>query len=131
MAQKRDDYEEDEDSDDKTFALDKITIITAVSFIIIAELFLYFLKIKTGADFTWVQIVFGLITGIVMALFLVWIRFIMASNRYMGGFISLAGIISMTYAVTRKYQGTYTTIFMSIGILISLAYTIFYFIKKR
>lgn len=130
MAQKKDDYEDEDNSEDKTFALDKITIITAISFIILAELFFYFLKIKTNADFTWVQIVFGMITGLVMALFLVWIRFIMVSNRYMGSFLSVAGIISVAYAVTRKYQGTYTTAFISIGILLVLGYTIFYFVKS-
>lgn len=131
MAQKRDDYEDEDDSDNKTFAVDKLTTITAISFVILAELFFYFLKIKTNADFGWVQIVFGIIIGLVMALFLVWIRFIMASNKYMGGLISVAGIIAVAYALTRKYQGTYTTIFLSIGILLALFYTFFYFIKSN
>ncbi len=129
MAQKRDDYEDEDDSEDKTFAVDKLTIITAISFIIIAELFFYFLMVKTGASYTWVQIVFGIITGLVMTLFLVWIRFIMSSNRYLGLFLSVAGIISVWYALTRNYQGIYTTVFISIGILLSLFYTIFYFVK--
>ncbi len=131
MASKRDEYEEDEDSDSsKTFALDKLTVISTILFIILAELFLYFLNVKTGADYIWVQIVFGILTGLVITLYLVWTRFIMASNKYLGAFLSLAGIISIAYAVTRKYQGTYTTIFMSIGIVLALFYTIFYFVKS-
>ena len=131
MAQKRDDYEDEDDSEDKTFAVDKLTIITAISFIIIAELFFYFLMVKTGASYTWVQIVFGIVTGLVMTLFLVWIRFIMASNRYLGLFLSVAGIISVWYALTRNYQGIYTTVFISIGILLALSYTIFYFVNAN
>ena len=129
MAQKRDDYEDEDDSEDKTFTVDKLTLITAISFIIIAELFFYFLMVKTGASYTWVQIVFGIVTGLVMTLFLVWIRFIMASNRYLGLFLSVAGIISVWYALTRNYQGIYTTVFISIGILLALSYTIFYFVN--
>lgn len=130
MATKRDDYEEDEDSDNsKNFALDKLTIITGISFILICELFLYFLSTKTNAPFGIAQIIFALISGLVLTLYLIWTRFIMASNRYLGGFLSLAGIISVAYAVTRKYQGTYTTIFIVIGILLALLYSIFYFVK--
>lgn len=127
---KKEEFDDDDDSDNKIFALDKLTIITTISLVILSELFFYFLKTKTGADYTWVQIVFGIIVGLVISLFLVWIRFIMASNRYLGGILSVAGIIAIVYALTRKYQGTYTTIFMSIGIIISLGYTIFYFIKS-
>lgn len=130
MATKKDDFDEDDDSDDKTFALDKITVITGIAFIILAELFFYFLNVKTNAEYTWVQIVFGIITGLVMALFLVWIRFIMASNKYLGGILSVAGTGAVVYALTRKYQGTYTTVFMSIGIVLALAYTIFYFVRS-
>lgn len=130
MAQKRDEYEEDEDSDNKTFALDKLTILTGISFIVLCELFLYILSTKTDASFGVTQIVFALISGIVLTLYLVWTRFIMASNKYLGSFLSVAGIISVAYALTRKYQGTYTTTFMSIGILLALGYTIFYFVKS-
>ena len=127
MAQKRDDY--DEDSQEERFSIDKLTILTGISLILICELFLYFLSAKTQSSFGLTQITFALIAGIVLTLYLIWTRFIMASNRYLGGFLSVAGIISVAYALTRKYQGIYTTIFMSIGVLLGLFYTIFYFVK--
>ncbi|MBM3231965.1 hypothetical protein FJZ21_01135 [Candidatus Pacearchaeota archaeon] len=128
---KRDDYEEDEDLDNsKTFALDKLTVISGVLFILICELFLYFLSTKTDATFGLTQIMFGAISGIVLTLYLIWTRFIMASNRFLGLFLSLGGIISVGYALTRKYQGFYTTTFLIIGIILALFYTIFYFIKS-
>lgn len=130
MAQKRDDYEEDnEDIPNSRFLLDKLTATATIAFIILAELFLYFLKVKTGAEFGIVQIIFGIIAGVVIALFLIWVRFIIAGNKYLGTFISLVAILAVPYALTRKYQGTYTTTFMIIGIVMALAYTIFYFVK--
>lgn len=126
---KREDYEEDDSEDEKRFSIDKLTISTAIAFIILCELFLYFLSTKTEASFGLAQIAFAFISGIVLTLYLVWTRFIMASNKYLGSFLSVAGIISVAYALTRKYQGTYTTIFMSIGILLGLFYTFFYFAK--
>lgn len=130
MAQKKgvEPYLEDTQESYK-FHLDKITLFTGIAFIAICELFFYFLSAKTSVDFTIGQIIFGLVAGISLTLFLLWTRFIMASNKYLGGFISLTGILATTYALTRKFQGTYTTTFMVIGIVIALAYTIYYFIK--
>ncbi|MEK6908639.1 MAG: hypothetical protein AABX23_01145 [Nanoarchaeota archaeon] len=130
MAQKRDDYEDEDSDDDEKLYFDKLTIFIGISFIVLSELFLYFLSIRTGSSYGLKEIAFALITGIVITLFLMWIRFIMSSNKYMGGFIGVAGVISVAYALTRKYQGTFTTIFLSIGILFALFYTIFYFIKS-
>ncbi|MEK6915623.1 MAG: hypothetical protein AABW89_03740 [Nanoarchaeota archaeon] len=129
MAQQKQDEFEDEDEDGSKFKLDFINVLTVLSLIIISELFLYFLSVKTDSSFGLKEIVFGIFSGIVMSLFLIWVRFIMASNKYLGGIISLVGMISIVYALTRKYQGTYTTIFMSIAIVIGLFYSIFYFVK--
>lgn len=129
MAQKRDDYEEDDYGEDKRFSLDKLTIFTGIAFILICETFFYFLNIKTGYPYGIKEMIFALIAGVVITLYLIWTRFIMASNKYLGAILSVAGIISVAYALTRKYQGTYTTIFMSIGVLLALFYTFFYFVK--
>ena len=133
MAQKLDDYESEETEDEKQkdhrFHLDKITIFTAISFIILCDAFLYLLSVKTSEPFGIVQILFSIMSGAVMALFLVWTRFIMTTNRFMGAFLSIAGIVATSYALTRKYQGGYTTTFLIMGIVIALAYTIYYFIR--
>ncbi len=126
---KRDDYEEDSDDEDRRFLLDKFTIFTGIFFVLLCEVFFYFLNIKTGSAYGSKEMIFALIAGIVITLYLIWTRFITASNRYLGAFLSVAGIISVAYALTRKFQGNYTTIFMSIGILLALIYTFFYFIK--
>lgn len=126
---KRDDYEEDSDEEDHRFLLDKFTIFTGIALILLCEVFFYFLNMKTGSAYDFKEMIFAIFAGIVITLYLIWTRFIMASNKYLGAILSIAGVISVAYALTRKYQGTYTTIFMSIGIILALAYTIFYFVK--
>lgn len=126
---KKEEYDEDDEEKNPKLYFDKLTISALIAFIILSELFLYILGTKTGAPFGLKEIIFALFAGISITLFLIWIRFILASNKYMGAFISIAGIASVTYALTRKYQGVYTTIFLSIGIILSLVYVIFYFIN--
>ncbi len=131
MAQKRDSYEDDSDDEpDKIKIFDKITLITGIVFIILGELFLYLLSVKTGSTFAMKEILFGLMSGISLTLFLIWIRYIMRGNKHLGGILGVGGIIAVSYAVTRKYQGAYTTTFISIGAIIALGYMIYYFIKS-
>ena len=131
MAQKKEDYEDEGPEEDSTskFSLDKSTILALIAFIALSGLFFYFLSIKTETVFGFVQVIFAIITGIVITLFLMWIRFMISSNKYLGAFISIVGIVAIVYALTRKYQGTYTTTFITIGIILAMAYTISYFIK--
>ncbi len=130
MPQKRDAYEEELDIDqDSKFSFDKMTWFIGLLFIILAELFFYFLSLKTEASFGLKEIIFAFMIGAVTTLFLIWARFIIFINKYLGAFIGFTGIIAITYSLSRKYQGTYTTIFMSIGIILALFYLIFYFIK--
>src|SRR6185436_327019 len=105
MAQKRDDYDEEdsEDAGPSKLTLDKITIVTLIAFIAISVLFLYLLSVKTEATFGLKEIVFAIVSGIVIILFLIWTRFLMTNNKYLGAFISIAGIIAIVYALTRKY----------------------------
>lgn len=120
---KADDFEEYEDSRPEAPKLiDNLTIIMGVLFLILSEAFFYLLSVKTGAAFTWVQIVFGIIISLVITLFLFWTKFVMANNKYMGGLMALVGILGMYYALTRRYQGVYTTAFLIAGILIALGY---------
>jgi hypothetical protein len=131
MAQKRDSYEDDSDDEpDKIKIFDKITLVTGIVFIILGELFLYLLSVKTGSTFAMKEILFGLMSGISLTLFLIWIKYIMAGNKHLGGILGVGGIIAVSYAVTRKYQGAYTTTFISMGAIIALGYMIYYFIKS-
>jgi len=131
MAQKRDSYEDDSDDEpDKIKIFDKITLVTGIVFIILGELFLYLLSVKTGSTFVMKEILFGLMSGISLTLFLIWIRYIMTGNKHLGGILGVWGIIAVSYAVTRKYQGAYTTTFISISAIIALGYMIYYFIKS-
>lgn len=129
MKKEQDFDNEDSPDPDLRFTLDYLTIFLVISLILISELFLYFLSVKIDTSFGLKEVVFGLVSAISMALFLIWTRFIMESNKHLGGLIGVAGIISVAYALTKKYQGIYTTTFISIGILISLGYTIYYFVK--
>jgi hypothetical protein len=132
MAQRKDEYEDEEDQDNNSkFSIDKLTVFTLLALVIICELFFHFLSLRAGGMYGFKEMIFAVVTGIVMTLFLLWCRFIMASNRFLGGFISVAGIIAFVYALTRKYQGPYTITFMSIGICLALFYTIFYFVKFK
>lgn len=131
--QKKEEFDSEDSGEglNQRLSFGKLTIFIGVAFIFLAETFLYFLSSKTGASFGLKEIAFGLISGIVITLFLIWARFIMASNKYLGAFISLTGIIAIVYALTRKYQGIYTTVFTSIGVILALFYIIFYFVKAN
>ena len=60
---------------------------------------------------------------------LFWIRWIMWGNKYAAIFISLLVTAGMVYALTRKYQGIYTTVFAVIGSVLFLGYIILEFWK--
>jgi cation transporter-like permease len=90
MAQKRDSYEDDSDDEpDKIKIFDKITLVTGIVFIILGELFLYLLSVKTGSTFAMKEILFGLMSGISLTLFLIWIKYIMAGNKHLGGILGV------------------------------------------
>ncbi|MBS3083310.1 hypothetical protein J4423_00745 [Candidatus Pacearchaeota archaeon] len=132
MAIKRDDnFEDDEEDSDTNQILTFPTILVGVILIILSEAFFYLLSSKTGSPFGLTQMVFALMLAIVITLFLLWIRWIMFSDKYMGLFISLVGTVAMYYALTRKYQGTYTTIFAIIGAILILGYTVIQFVQAN
>ncbi|MBS3081331.1 hypothetical protein J4416_00130 [Candidatus Pacearchaeota archaeon] len=130
MIAQREEFDEDEDDNQKSeLTLDKLTISLSISLMLISVLFLYILSLKTGSSFGFKEIAFGIVSGIVMTLFLIWAKFLMSGNKYLGAIIGFVGTISTTYALTRKYHGPYTTIFMSIGALLALAYIIIQYTK--
>jgi|SRR3989338_850466 len=126
------DFDNDDESDqDQRFTLDYLTIFLVILLILTSELFLYFLSVKTQVSFGFKEIVFGLVSAMSMSLFLIWTRFILVSNKYLGIIIEILGIVAIAYALTKKYQGIYTTTFILIGIVIALTYTIFYLLKSN
>ena len=126
------DFDNDDESDqDQRFTLDYLTIFLVILLILTSELFLYFLSVKTQVSFGFKEIVFGLVSAMSMSLFLIWVRFILVSNKYLGIIIEILGIVAIAYALTKKYQGIYTTTFILIGIVIALTYTIFYLLKSN
>src|SRR3989344_9425494 len=125
MAIKRDDnFEDDDEGSDQKQVLNFTTVVAGIILLVLSESFLYILSSKTGASFGLKQMFFALTLAIVITLFLLWIRWIMFSNKYMGIFISLIATAGMYYGLTRKYSGPYTTTFGIIGVVLILGYTI-------
>jgi len=127
------DAEVEDEGDEKipsSFSAGFPTIIFGIIFLILAETFFYILSEKTGAPFGLTQMAFGLAIAVIISLFLGWVRIILRSNKYTGLFLGIVGTVAMYYALTRKYQGTYTTIFAIIGIILVLGYTIMQFVKS-
>jgi len=127
VVKKESEFESDEESEIKS--KDKLVWFIGAGFIILSELFLYLSSQKTGSEFGIVQILFGILTAAVITLFLFWLRYLMASNRYSAIIIFLLVLGAVWYGITRRYQGVYTTIFLSVGGILALAYAIFLFVK--
>lgn len=132
MQTKKEEYDEDEESEDekKGFEIDKPTLILSALFVIISELFFYLLSSKTGSAFGLKEIFFALVVAIVISLFLAWVSFMINLNRYLGTVIGLAGVGAMIYALRTQYQGLYTNIFTILSAVIAIGYIIFYFSKS-
>ena len=129
MATKKEDNFEDDSGDESKQVLNFSTIVAGIILLILSETFFYLLSEKTGATFGLTQIIFALILAIVLTLFLLWIRWIMFSDKYTGIFISIVATAGMYYGLTRKYQGAYTTTFGIIGAILILSYTIMQFVQ--
>ena len=134
---KEDEFEEDdEDAENKEKAKSPLligmsTIITGILFIIIAEVFFYLLSTKTDEVFGVKEIIFGLIVAILINLFLLWIKFLMRSNRYLGAIIGVAGTGAMIYALRAQFKGIYTNTFAIISAVIALGYIFMHFWKSK
>ena len=135
MASKRDDYEDEEDSEpienNKRFSVGLATIVAGILFLILAEAFLYLLSAKTGAPFSTNEIIFGIILAVVITLFLAWVKFVMKLNKYAGVIVGIIGTGASVYGLTRKFTGPYTTTFAIIGAVIALGYVLINFIKAN
>lgn len=131
VTKKSDDFDSDDESSDQKRVLNFTTIVTGIILFILSESFFYLLGSKTGAPFGLTQIMFALVLAIVLTLFLLWIRWIMFSDKYMGIFISIVATAGMYYGLTRKYQGAYTTTFAIIGVVLILGYTIMQFVQAN
>ncbi len=135
MPSKRDDYEEEEDSESseekKGFSLDALTVVAGVLFIILAESFLYLLAAKTGVLFGVKDILFGIMLGVVITLFFAWLRYMMQMNKHMGFIIGILATAASAYGLTRKFKGPYTTTFAIIGAVMFLTYIIIQFVKAK
>jgi len=135
-AKKDDEFEEDEDSEEtekskSSLSIGISTIITGIIFIIIAEVFFYLLSAKTEAVFGVTEIIFGLIVAITITLFLLWTKFLMRSNRYLGTVIGIAGTGAMIYALSTQFKGAYTNTFIIISAIVALGYVFLHFWKSQ
>ena len=134
-AKKEDEFEEEdtEDAEEEkpSFRIGLSTIIVGIVFIIIAEAFFYLLSTKTEAVFGVTEIIFGLIVAITITLFLLWVKFIIRSNRYLGAIIGIAGTGAMIYALRTQFKGAYTNTFIIISAVVSLGYVFLHFWKSQ
>lgn len=133
MVTKRDEYEEEEDSEpeQKGFSISLSTIIVGTLFLILAQVFLYLLSVKTNTTFGVVGVITGLIMGIVIMLFFAWVEFMMRFNKHLGAVVGAIGIGAAIYGLTRKYHGTYTTTFAIIAAVLGFGYIIFQLMKIK
>lgn len=131
MASNKGDNFEDDVEEDSKQALNFTTIVAGIILLILSETFFYLLSSKTGAPFGLTQMLFALMLSIVITLLLLWIRWIMFSDKYMGIFISIIATAGMYYGLTRKYSGPYTTTFGLLGVVLILGYTIMQFVQAN
>jgi len=129
VAKKEADFDDDDQIAEPRSPLNFSISILGILFLILTETFFYILSEKTGEPYGIVQILFALILTAIITLFLIWIRWIMWGNKYAAIFISLLVTAGMVYALTRKYQGIYTTVFAVIGSVLFLGYIILEFWK--
>lgn len=125
------DNDDDSSNDKKKFSIGISTVVAAILFLIITEAFFYLLSTKTSAPFGLGEMLFALALAIVITLFLLWMKFIMRSNRYLGAIVGVVAIGGMIYALNKQYSGPYTTTFASIAAVVALAYIIIHFWKSK
>ena len=136
MPAKKEEFDEDQDEESekaeekKGFSIGISTIIAGIIFIIIAEAFFYLLSTKTEASFSIKEIIFGLIVAITITLFLMWVKFIMRSNKYLGATIGIMGTGIVIYALRTQFTGAYTNIFTIISAVVALGYIGMHFWKS-
>ena len=135
QSKKEDEFEEDEDTEEEKtkspLSIGMSTIITGVIFIVIAEAFFYLLSIKANTAFSIKEIIFGLIVAITITLFLLWTKFLMRSNRYLGTVIGIVGTGAMIYALRTQFKGAYTNTFTIISAIVALSYIFVHFWKSK
>ncbi|MGV8142825.1 MAG: hypothetical protein ACP5NS_04310 [Candidatus Pacearchaeota archaeon] len=135
MPSKRDDYEDESDSesseDKKGFSVGLTTVIFGILFLILAEAFLYLLSAKTGVLFGVKEIIFGVMLAIVITLFFAWVKYIIGVNKHLGAIIGIVGTGASVYGLTRKFSGPFTTTFAIIGTIIALGYVLIQFLKAK
>ena len=135
MATKRDDYEEEDDSDStedkKRASLGTTAIVTGILFLIVAELFLYLLGTKTEANFGVKEIIFGVALAVIITLFFGWVNYMMQINKHLGLIIGFIGTAGAIYGLTRKFAGTYTTTFAIVSAVIAIVCILIQFIKSK
>ena len=135
MPSKRDDYEDEEDSEPKeekrSFSIGFATIIVGILFLILSEAFLYLLGVKTETPLGVKEIIFGVILSLVITLFFSWIKYLMQLNKHLGLIIGLVGVGAGVYGLTRKFTGPYTTTFAIIGAVIGLGYILIQFLRTK
>ncbi len=105
------------------------TILAGVIFLGLSEAFFYLLSTKTDATFGMKEITFGFIVAVTITLFLLWIKFIMNANRYLGAVIGIVGTGATIYALRTQFRGPNTTIFVIISLVIALTYIFIHFWK--
>lgn len=136
-AKKEDEFEEDEEDSEETenpkspLSIGISTIIVGIVFIVVAEVFFYLLSSKTETPFGITEIIFGLIVAITITLFLLWIKFLMRSNKYLGTIIGISGTGAMIYALKTQFNGPNTTVFMIISVIVALGYIFTHFWKSH
>ncbi len=133
-SKKEDEFEEDEEfskpEEKNGFRIGLSTIIAGVIFIVLSEAFFYRLSTKTDATFEMKEIIFGFIVAVTITLFLLWIKFLMNSNRYLGAVIGIAGTGATIYALKTQFRGPNTTTFVIISLIVALTYIFLHFWKS-
>lgn len=133
-TKKDDEFEEDEESSEpeekRGFRIGVSTIFTGIIFLGLSEAFFYLLSTKTDATFGFTEIIFGFIVAITITLFLLWIKFIMRSNRHLGAIIGISGTGATIYALRTQFRGPNTTTFLVISLIIALTYIFIHFWKS-
>ncbi len=133
-TKKEDEFEEDEESSEpeekKGFKIGVSTIFTGIIFLGLSEAFFYLLSTKTDAVFGMTEIIFGFIVAVTITLFLLWIKFLMRANRYLGAIIGISGTGATIYALKTQFRGPNTTTFMIISLIVALSYIFMQFWKS-
>lgn len=101
-------------------------ILFVLSFALIGSFF-WMLNKAQNVPFGLVELIFAFVLALAATFFLAWTKSLMRLNLYLGFIFGLGVVAAAVYALSTRYSGPYTSMFMLAGTILTIVYLIYQF----